>query len=124
MISNYLLILEHPIISGFNVYSHEEGLQKEREFKCGTFVIDIKQVKILDLKENPKILLSFLNNALRNVMGKNKYVEIGKTGKFFNSKQKRDVDNLMIFSGYKANFVYLESGYFLRVDSVKKVVRN
>jgi hypothetical protein len=57
-------------------------------------------------------------------MAKNQYVEIGKTGKFFNSKQKRNVDNLMIFSGYKANFVYLERGYFLRVDSAKKVVRN
>jgi hypothetical protein len=30
----------------------------------------------------------------------------------------------MMFSGYKSNFVLLENGYFLRVDSAKKIVRN
>lgn len=29
-----------------------------------------------------------------------------------------------MYSGFKANFVKLEAGYFLRVDSAKKVVRN
>lgn len=29
-----------------------------------------------------------------------------------------------MYDGYKANFVKLNAGYFLRVDSVKKVVRN
>lgn len=29
-----------------------------------------------------------------------------------------------MFNGYKANFVKLEQGYFLRVDAAKKIVRN
>lgn len=29
-----------------------------------------------------------------------------------------------MYDGYKANFVKLNAGYFLRVDSVKKIVRN
>ena len=28
-----------------------------------------------------------------------------------------------MFNGYKANFVRLEKGYFLRVDPAKKIVR-
>ncbi len=29
-----------------------------------------------------------------------------------------------MFSGYKANFMQLERGIFLRVDTAKKIVRN
>jgi hypothetical protein len=29
-----------------------------------------------------------------------------------------------MFSGYRSNFVMLESGIYLRVDSAKKIVRN
>ena len=29
-----------------------------------------------------------------------------------------------MFSGYRSNFVLLENGYYLRVDSAKKIVRN
>lgn len=30
----------------------------------------------------------------------------------------------MMYSGYRSSFVYLEGGYYLRVDSAKKVVRD
>lgn len=29
-----------------------------------------------------------------------------------------------MYSGFKANFVYLESGYFLRVDPARKIIRS
>lgn len=59
-------------------------------------------------------------------MGKLGYVEIGKTTKFFNSQDKELIQsaNVFIYSGYKPNFLFLEGGYFLRVDSAKKIVRN
>lgn len=57
-------------------------------------------------------------------MDKLDYVEIGKTGKYFNSKNMTKIDKLMMYSGYKANFVFLEAGYFLRVDAAKKIVRD
>ena len=30
----------------------------------------------------------------------------------------------MMFSGYRSNFVQLEKGFYLRVDSAKKIVRD
>lgn len=57
-------------------------------------------------------------------MSQAKYTEIGRTGKFFNLKSRKEIDNLIMYSGFKANFVSLEGGIFLRVDSAKKIVRN
>ncbi len=65
-----------------------------------------------------------MNNAMRGSMRNLGYVEIGKTGKYFNSKEKRDIDGLVMYSGYKSSFVELEKGIFLRVDAAKKIVRN
>lgn len=70
------------------------------------------------------MLLTFLNNGLRNIMSRLNYVEIGRSGKFFNAKDKTPIDNLVMYGGYKANFVYLEKGFFLRVDPAKKIVRS
>lgn len=88
------------------------------------YLVKIKQVKVLNVKENPKVLLSFLNNGLRNIMNKLNYTEIGRSGKYFNIKEKINIDDLMMFSGYKSNFVLLENNFFLRIDSAKKIVRN
>ena len=57
-------------------------------------------------------------------MSKLDYVEIGRTGKYFNAKRSEKIDNLMMFSGYKANFMELERGIYLRIDTAKKIVRN
>lgn len=65
----------------------------------------MKKVKELNIKENPKLLLSFLNNGLRNVMRGLDYMEIGRSGKYFNTHNKTKIDNLMMFSGYRSNFV-------------------
>lgn len=52
------------------------------------------------------------------------YVEIGKTGKYFNASEKKPIDCLFMYSGFKSNFVELEGGIYLRVDAAKKIVRN
>ena len=78
----------------------------------------------MSVKENPKLLVQFLNNGLRNLMSKLNYVEIGRTGKYFNAHRKEKIDNLVMFSGYKVNFMELERGIYLRVDTAKKIVRN
>jgi hypothetical protein len=77
------------------------------ELDCGEHRISVKQVKVLNVKENPHLLLSFLNNGLRNVMRGLDYMEIGRSGKYFNCKQSTKIDNLLMFSGYKSNFVLL-----------------
>lgn len=84
----------------------------------------VKKVKVYDLKTNPALLLAFLNNTLRNCMRKLNYVEIGKSGKYFNAKEKTPIDSLTMYNGYKSNFVSLEKGFYLRVDAAKKIVRN
>lgn len=84
----------------------------------------MKKVKVYDLKQSPHLLLAFLNNSLRNIMRKLNYVEIGKSGKYFNATDKTLIDNLNMYNGFKSNFVSLEKGYFLRVDAAKKIVRN
>ena len=116
--------IEGPVISGNNIYSTKAPLTESFEIEAGEQRINIKQVKVLDVKQNPNLLLSFLNNGLRNVMRGLDYMEIGRSGKYFNTKDKVNIDNLMMFSGYRSNFVLLENGYYLRVDSAKKIVRN
>lgn len=67
----------------------------------------------------------FLNNGLRNMFNKVGYTQIGKSGKFFQVKNFQKIDeSLKMYSGFKANFMNLEKGIFLRVDTAKKIVRN
>lgn len=50
----------------------------------------------------------FLNNGLRNMFRKIGYTEIGKTGKFFQVKNAEKIDDdLKMYSGFKANFMWL-----------------
>ncbi len=113
-----------PVLSGMNIYSTSSPTSIEQEYKCNEYKIKVKQVKLYDVSGNKNMVLTFLNNGLKNLMTKLGYVEIGKSGKFFNPKQKEVIDNLLMFSGYKANFVRLEKGIYLRVDPAKKIVRN
>ena len=114
-----------PVISGNNIYSLKAPSQTEKEFKSDQYSITIKQVKVLSISKSPKTLLHFLNNGLRNLFNRLDYTEIGKTGKFFQVKNYQEIDrDLRMFSGYKANFMLLEGGIYLRVDGAKKIVRN
>ncbi len=54
-----------------------------------------------------KTFLFFLNNRFRNTMAEAGFQEIGKTGKYFNIRYKREIDNLNMYSGFRANFVSL-----------------
>lgn len=35
-----------------------------------------------------------------------------------------EVENVLIYSGFKAHFELLDNGYYLTVDTTKKIVRN
>lgn len=84
------LMIKNPVMSGFNIFSHEEAkTAKEKDFKTEKHIINVKQVKVYEVGENPKFLLHFLNNGLKNILEKLKYIEIGKTGKFFNCNKKK-----------------------------------
>ena len=116
--------ISNPVISGMTIYSTEATPDIERSFQSGNYTLNIKQVKTFDLKGNPVLLLHFLNNALRNVMSRLNYMEIGRTTKFFDTSNGTKFDGLLMFPGYKASFARLEGGVYLRVDSAKKIVNN
>ncbi len=118
--------IDNPVLCGFTIYSIKEPQTIEENFDAGNYKINVKKVKTLDLASNQSLLLTFLNNGLRNNMVKLGYAEIGRSGRYFNTRKetRRELDNLYIYSGFKANFVHLQKGYFLRVDSAKKVVRS
>lgn len=51
-------------------------------------------------------------------------MEIGETGKYFNKKLKKNIySDLLIFPGYRVNFLLAENGLHLRVDSTFKLVQ-
>ncbi len=69
--------------------------------------------------------MNFLNVALRNVMKRLDFTELGKSRKFFNTTRFETPDPaLKLFSGYQANFIQAQKGIYLRVDPAKKIVRN
>jgi hypothetical protein len=113
------------VITGGNIYSLRKPSVEEREIQINEFLIKIALVKKMEVNKNPKTLLMFLNNGLRNIFRKIGYSEIAKSGKFYRISNPEKIDNeLKLFSGYKANFMLLENGFYLRVDTSKKIVRN
>jgi hypothetical protein len=98
---------ENPVISGNNIYSTYLPKSDNFEVEAKDVKIHFKKVKEMNLKENPKLLLSFLNNGLRSLMRSLNYIEIGRSGKYFNTNDKKHIDNLMMFGGYRSNFVLL-----------------
>ena len=108
-----------------NIYSVSEPSMKEAQHKTESHTISVEQVKKIDVKENPKMLLHFLNNGLRNIMSSLNYMAIGNMGKYFNQNGKKNVlEGLAIYPGYKANFLLAEAGMFLRVDPTNKLIQN
>ena len=67
-----------------NIYSEFSPDEQECTVNVDEYKVHIKEVKVIKVKENPKMLVQFLNNGLRNLMSRINYVEIGKTGKYFN----------------------------------------
>lgn len=107
-----------------NLISTREPTEEIKEFDLGEHKLTVKKVKVIDVQNDPKTLLFFLNNRFRNTMSEAGYSEIGRTGKYFNIRSKKKIDNLNMYSGFKANFCSLEKGIFLRVDSARKIVRD
>jgi hypothetical protein len=56
-------------------------------------------------------------------MSRLNYVEIGRTGKYFNTGSKDVIDNLYMYKGFASSFVEVVGGVYLRVDTARKIVR-
>ena len=120
-------MVANPVISGMTMYSLTGPNYPEVSFQIEEagkeFMVFIKLVREQNVKDNPKVMIQFLNNGHRNLMNRLSYTEIGRTNKFFDIKKLEKMDNIMLFSGFRSNFTTLEAGTFLRVDTAKKIVR-
>ena len=113
--------IKNPIYRKTVIYSQFES-KEPFEVSDGEFRIKISQRKVHDVTKKP-VFLMFLNNALRGIMKRLTYQEIGKSGKYFTSGKVQEIDNLKMFKGYSSTFQELERGMFLRVDTARKIVR-
>lgn len=78
------------------------------------------------MTDDQKFMMSnFFNNYLRNKLRELNFIEIGKTRKFFDTSKRTEIQgtNLTLFEGYAANFTFLETGLYLKVDAASKIVR-
>ena len=103
------------------IYSQFE-CKEPIEVSDGEFSIKITQRKVHNVSSKP-VFLMFLNNALRGIMKRLTYTEIGKSGKYFTPSKIQEIDNLKMYKGYSSTFQELERGMFLRVDTARKIVR-
>ena len=71
------------------------------------------------------VVYAFLNNMLKNFFHQLEYTEIGKSRKYFDSKNYKNLEGakVTVFKGYSSNFTLLENGLYLRMDPAVKIVR-
>ena len=113
--------IKNPVWRKFCVFSLEE-CPGSFEATTGQYRVTIRQRKVHDLN-NKAVFLQFLNVSLRGIMSRGKYVEIGRSGKYFTTEKTQNIDNLKMFKGFSSTFQECEKGMFLRVDTARKIVR-
>lgn len=54
------------------------------------------------------------------------YIQVGKGNRFINPSSKKALANagIVLFTGYETSFNMLESGLYLRVDSITRIVQD
>jgi hypothetical protein len=114
--------IRKPVFRGFCIYATEE-YSEPFTIQAGGHQVTISQRKVLEVAAHADVFRLFLNSTLRYMMSDLGYIEIGKSGKYFNPKRCDNVDNLHCFKGYCSSFLECENGMYLRVDTARKMVR-
>ena len=73
-------------------------------FKANEYTVTIKKKNVYEVASKPEVFKLFLNVTLRGIMTRLGYVEIGKSGRYFNIKSSISIDNLQMYSGYGSTF--------------------
>ena len=90
----------------------------------------VKEVKMANIcssrSEESALPLNFMNNLLKNFFNQMNYIQVGKGNKYINPGSRKSVGNtgVILFSGYETSFNMLESGLYLRVDSITRIVQD
>ncbi len=55
-----------------------------------------------------------------------KFTSIGKSGKYFNPKSRKVLNNtgIILFNGYETKFNITENGLYLQVESMVRIIQN
>jgi hypothetical protein len=114
--------IPNPVFRGFCVYATSECPQEFR-VKSDQHEVTISQRKVHEVGGNASVFRLFLNSTLRFMMSDLGYIEIGRSGKYFNPNRCDNIDNLHCFKGYCSSFLECDAGIYLRVDTARKIVR-
>jgi len=98
--------LSHPVFRGFNIYAKDESKEKQFEIKTDKYLVAIQQRKVFDLS-NRKVFQLFMNVGLRGIMSRLGFIEIGKSGKYFDVSKSSQIDKLKMYKGFSSNFMEL-----------------
>ncbi len=88
------------------------------------YALTLKPVRVVDLanlsstKEGDTFLpLNFFNNLMKKFFASMKFTSIGKSGKYFNPKSRKVLNNtgIILFNGYETKFNITENGLYLQV---------
>ena len=96
--------IEKPVIKDGLIYTYKQPKLTDKTIIQGDFIIFIREVKRFNIEKNPEMLLYFLGNVMRRLMDKLDYVEVANTRKFIDLKKCQEVENVLVYTGFKATF--------------------
>lgn len=85
----------------------------------------MKKIKSKDFRES-SMPMNFMNTLVKNLLHSIGFVEIGRSNKFFNPDSRQSIPNsgIVMFNGFDTSLSLRESGLFLQVDSMARIVQN
>ena len=90
-------------------------------------VKSFNMANICSSKSKESILpLNFMNNMLKKFFSQLNYIQIGKGNKYINPSSKKSLSSagIILFTGYETSFSMLESGLYLKVNSITRIVQD
>ena len=72
--------------------------------KADKYSVIIQQRKVFDLS-NRKVFQQFMNVGLRGIMSRLGFIEIGRSGKYFDVSRSDHIDKLKMYKGFSSTFM-------------------
>ncbi len=84
-----------------------------------------EQTKELRMKAHLPAIMDFITKVVKNSLTDQKYKQIGRLPKFYNTKDKKSIEEyqLDMWPGYTCQVKCLNDGFFLNVDTATKFLQ-
>jgi hypothetical protein len=96
-------IIGEMVFQGFKMFSFRE-CKEILNYTFGPYRVQIAQNSVYEVAAKPDVIKLFLNAYLHGIMSWLGYVEIDRSGKYFNTSSKSTIDNLNMFKGFMSSF--------------------